>query len=131
MEHLRAAGFSPGEVYLDPLVFPVSVDPSNGLYLVRAIEALRRSLGTEVHFAPGLSNVSFGMPNRKLLNQVFAWICRQAGMDGAIANPLHINAGVLDALDPTDPQFRLARDFLLSEDAYGMEYIAASRDGRI
>ncbi len=92
---------------------------------------MRKEYGSEVHFAPGLSNISFGMPNRKLLNQVFAWLCREAGMDGAIANPLHINGSILDGLDVKGEQFALARAFLVAEDQYGMEYIGASREGKV
>ena len=131
MQSLRRAGFALSDVYLDPLVFPVSVDPSNGLNVLKSIAALRNEYGREIHFAPGLSNISFGMPNRKLLNQVFAWLCREEGMDGAIANPLHINGEILDRLDTTSEQFRLARAVLVAEDQFGMSYIEAARAGRI
>lgn len=131
MKSLEAAGFQRDEVYLDPLVFPVSVDPSNGLYVLTAIRELRAQYGPKIHFAPGLSNISFGMPNRKLLNQVFARVCRDAGMDGAIANPLHINGPILDGLDTASEAYGLARAFLVAEDQYGMEYIAASREGKV
>jgi cobalamin-dependent methionine synthase I len=69
--------------------------------------------------------------DRKLLNQVFAWLCREAGMDGAIANPQHINGSILDGLDPKAEQFELARAFLVAEDQFGMSYISAVRAGRI
>ena len=66
VDRLRAAGFSLSDIFLDPLVFPVSVDPNNGLYVLEAIRDLRASLGSEIHFAPGLSNISFGMPIRRI-----------------------------------------------------------------
>lgn len=131
MGHIGKAGIKHADVFFDPLVFPVSVDPSNGLYVIESIRALRKEHGGEVHFAPGLSNISFGMPNRKLLNQVYAWLCREAGMDGAIANPLHINGAILDGLDVKGEQFGLARAFLLAEDQFGIEYISASREGKV
>jgi len=128
---LKKAGFEDNEIYLDPLIFPISVDPENGNVILKCMIELRRKLGERIHFAPGLSNISFGMPNRKLLNRVFSYICREAGMDGGIVDPLQVSGAILDELDPGDPSFQLARSVLTGEDEYGMNYIAAAREGRL
>ncbi len=128
---LLAAGFEYAEMYLDPLVFPVSVDTSNGKKALETISQLRQKYGQEIHIAPGLSNISFGVPNRKLLNAVFTRLCMENGCDAGIVDPRHINAEALSALDTDSEGFRLAKAFLLGEDQFGMNYIRAARKGLI
>jgi cobalamin-dependent methionine synthase I len=127
MEKLQGAGFSRGEVFLDPLVYPASVDVNNAVMMIEAIRALRETWGPEIHFAPGLSNVSYGFPRRAVINQVFARLCRDAGCDGGIVDPMQINDAVLDSIDYNEERFRLARELLQGRDEFGMEYITAMR----
>ena len=131
VNELTAVGFGLRDIYLDPLVFPVSVDSSNGVVLLESIRALRARYGEEIHFAPGLSNISFGMPRRKLINQVFAYLCVQEGLDGGIVDPLQVNHVILQDLDTASEAFAMTRDFLMGTDEFGMNYIAAAREGRI
>ena len=119
------------DIHLDPLVFPVSVDPNNGLLILETVAELRGRYGNEIHFAPGLSNISYGMPNRKLINQVFTHLCTKRGLDGGIVDPLQINGGLLEALDTSSEAYALTRAFLMGEDQFGMGYIKAVREGRI
>jgi cobalamin-dependent methionine synthase I len=128
---LERSGFTFAQIHLDPLVFPVSVDPKNGLMILETIEELRKVYGQEIHFAPGLSNISYGMPNRKLINQVFTSLCVERGLDGGIVDPIQINQDALDALDRKEERFQLTEAFLTGRDQYGMNYIAAVRDGRL
>jgi hypothetical protein len=131
MDLLQQAGLGLGDIYLDPLVFPVSVDPNNGILILKTIEALRKRYGSDIHFAPGLSNISYGMPKRKLINQVFAHLCTQRGLDGGIVDPIQINDRVLAEIDPSSEEYKLTRAFLIGEDQFGMSYISAVRGGRI
>lgn len=128
---LKDAGIALGDTYLDPLVFPISVDATNGAQVLETIAACRALYGPEVHFAPGLSNVSFGMPKRPLINQVFAHLCLLRGCDGGIVDPAQINDALFDKLDVESEPYRLASDLLLGADEYGMEFISASREGVI
>jgi cobalamin-dependent methionine synthase I len=112
-------------------VFPVSVDPGNGRMILESIEELRKKYGPAAHFAPGLSNISYGMPNRKLINQVFTRLCMQRGLDGGIVDPLQINDAALAKMEEGSEPFRLTRAFLLGEDQFGMNYISAVRAGRL
>ncbi len=128
---LDAAGIGHGDIYFDPLVFPISVDPANGRRIMESVAQLRVRYGDQVHFAPGLSNISFGMPRRRLLNQVFTHLCREQGLDGGIVDPLQINGRILDEMDTGSEAYALARAVLTGEDDFGMEYITACREGRI
>jgi hypothetical protein len=131
MEKLASAGLDAERIYLDPLVMPVSVDPDHGRIVLETLAALRSLYGEEARFAPGLSNISFGMPKRGLLNLVFADLCRRRGCRGGIVDPLQINARSLAALDEAVESYRLAAAFLTGADSFGMSFIAAVREGRI
>lgn len=131
MEQLQAHGFAREDIYLDPLVFPVSVNSNNGVAVLDAIRELRKIYGPSIHFAPGLSNVSFGLPKRPLINQVFAYLCLQQGCDGGIVDPLQINDRVFAKLDTASEPFRLVKELLLGQDEFGMNYIAAAREGTV
>jgi cobalamin-dependent methionine synthase I len=126
---LRDAGIELDEIFLDPLVYPVSVDVANGPKVIETIRALRQAYGKEVHFAPGLSNVSHGFPRRNVINQVFAKLCHDAGCDGGIVDPGQINDAVLAGVDFSDEITRLARDVVEGKDEFGMAFISAVRGG--
>jgi 5-methyltetrahydrofolate--homocysteine methyltransferase len=128
---LGAEGIGRGAIHADPLVFPISTDGANGKRFLETVAGVRREYGADIHVVAGLSNVSFGMPNRKLINQAFSWLAAEAGADGGIVDPLQINLDILRSLDTASEGFRLARALLLGEDEFGMEYITASREGRI
>ncbi|MFZ4615093.1 MAG: dihydropteroate synthase [Rectinemataceae bacterium] len=125
---LAAAGIALADTYLDPLVMPVSVDTGNPGRFFETVKALRAEHGSAVHFAPGLSNVSFGLPKRPVINQVFARLCLEQGCDGGIVDPAQINDRTLSQLDLSAGINALARDLLLGKDEYGMEWIGASRE---
>jgi len=131
MKQLKAAGFKDGDIHVDPLVFPISTDGNNGRIFLDSVSAIRKTYGPDIHIVAGLSNVSFGMPSRKLINQVFSWLAVQAGADGGIVDPLQINRTILESMDPEAESFKLARALLLGEDEFGMEFITATREGRI
>ena len=126
---LEAQGFDRPALHFDPLVFPISTDGGNGVRFLDTVRAIRGQFGPEVHIVAGLSNVSFGMPARKLINQVFTWLAVEAGADGGIVDPMQINTGVINGLDTASRPFQLAKALLLGEDDYGMEYISAAREG--
>ncbi|MEI7435951.1 MAG: dihydropteroate synthase [bacterium] len=131
MAKLEAAGLRGGAIYVDPLVFPVATDVQNPVSFLNAVRALRTTYGEGIHITGGLSNVSFGMPCRKIVNQVFTWLALEAGADSAIVDPTQINDRVLAALDTRSEPFRLAHGLLTGADEFGAEFIAAHRDGRL
>ena len=126
-----AAGVGYPAMHLDPLVYTISTDPINGRMFLDAISAARKKYGAEIHILGGLSNVSFGMPCRKLINQVFAALSVEAGGDGGIVDPAQINADILRELDDKGEPYQLARALLTGEDEFGVNFIAASREKRI
>ncbi len=128
---LADAGLKGSDLHFDPLVFPISTDGANGVRFLDTVKALRETYGDEIHIVGGLSNISFGMPVRKLINQVYVLMAVEAGADGGIVDPMQINAKILSAIDQDTEAVKLARALLNGEDDFGMEYITASRDGRL
>ena len=131
MPKLEAAGIRGGDVYIDPLVFPIATDSNNAKGFLDAVSALRHQYGIVIHVTGGLSNVSFGMPGRKLINQVFTWLAVEAGADSGILDPLQMNSRILAGVDTTTEAFGLAKALLTGEDLFGAEYISAHREGRL
>jgi len=130
LSQLDAAGIERERMHLDPLVLPISTDPMHGRnFLDATAEAVRRFEG--VRLGGGFSNVSFGMPQRKLLNMVFVRLCAEAGASSGIIDPVQMPLSEIAAMDTSTESFKLARAFLTGEDMYGMEFIAAHREGRL
>lgn len=74
-------------IFVDPLVQPLSVNKDFGVGFLDAIETIMKSF-EGIHTACGLSNISYGLPERKVLNQTFMVMAIAKGLDGAIVNPL-------------------------------------------
>jgi 5-methyltetrahydrofolate--homocysteine methyltransferase len=74
------------KLYIDPLITAVATDTGSG---TTAFETMRRIKEEfpEVHLTAGLSNISFGLPVRSILNQAFAVLAIEAGLDSAILDP--------------------------------------------
>ncbi|MCA1785917.1 MAG: dihydropteroate synthase, partial [Desulfobacteraceae bacterium] len=74
-------------IYVDPLVQPISTNDSYGMEFMNAVGAIMTEF-PGVHTICGLSNISYGLPERKLLNQAFMVMAICKGLDSAIINPL-------------------------------------------
>lgn len=131
VSRLTDQGIALKDVYVDPLVYTVSTDPENGRRFLEAVTAIREAFGPDIHIVGGLSNVSFGMPARRLINEVFADLSVQAGGDGGIVDPRHINRALLEALDRDSQAYALAKAMLVGEDPFGMNFISAYREGAL
>lgn len=118
IRQLTDAGVPLDDIFLDPLVKPVSTGDNAGLEVLQTIYGIKTEF-SEVHCICGLSNVSYGLPNRKFLNQAFLVQTMSMGMD----------AYILDPLDKTLMGFLYASQALLGQDTFCMEYLAAHRRG--
>ncbi len=119
IDRLTADGVALDNIYVDPLIYPVATGPENGLAALETISTIMREY-TGVHTVCGLSNVSHGMPVRKLLNQAFLVMCMSAGLDAAIIDPL----------DQRLMSLVYASEALLGRDEYCVEYLTAARAGK-
>jgi 5-methyltetrahydrofolate--homocysteine methyltransferase len=95
------------------------VDNSFGLEFLNAVEKIRKTF-EGVHTICGLSNISYGLPNRKYLNQIFLSLAICKGLDSAIVNPLDKN--MMGNI--------IAAEGLLGKDPFCMKYLRAHRSGQ-
>lgn len=84
---LREQGINDDRILLDPMIKPLATDCSAGQQAFLIISALRKKY-PQVHITCGLSNISFGLPERKYLNRAFLLQAMAMGLDSAIMNPL-------------------------------------------
>ena len=82
----EALGMARADVVVDCLAMAVSTDQSAGSQILQAMRRVRQELG--VHRTLGVSNISFGLPARDLLNATFLAAALEAGLDVPIMNPL-------------------------------------------
>lgn len=113
-------GISLTDIYIDPLIMPISTDDRNGLIALETIRGVKESY-PEVKTVLGLSNISFGLPERKILNQIFMVLAMSYGIDGAIA----------DSTDKRLMAIIKAASALLGKDNFCLEYIKAYREGKL
>lgn len=111
-------GIAAGHIFVDPLVQPLSVDNTFGMAFIEAIEQIVTTFAG-VHTACGLSNISYGLPARKNMNQTFMTMAIARGLDGAIVNPLdrRMMAAIATA------------EALAGRDSFCMNYLKAFRAG--
>ncbi|MBA7527993.1 5-methyltetrahydrofolate:corrinoid/iron-sulfur protein co-methyltransferase [subsurface metagenome] len=102
-------GMNPEDVIIDPLVMAVSADPNAGMVTLETIKLVRDKLGLNI--TEGSSNVSFGLPNREILNNTFVTLSILSGVTCPIANPAKITVSVR------------AADLLLGRDDFAMRFI--------
>lgn len=115
---LTAAGVKIDDIYIDPLVQPLATTNDGALPLLKAVIAIKDKY-PQVHFICGLSNISFGLPKRKLINRTFLIQAAFAGIDSFI-------------LDPTDKQLMgalFAGESLLGHDPFCGRYLMQYRKG--
>lgn len=127
----RERGIAPGDCHVDLLVLPVGVDSNNGANFLGAVKAFREAHGPEVRITGGLSNVSFGLPNRKLINEAFVALGIDNGVDSGIIDPVTLDVTKVASIDRAGKAFRMAADVLNGVDLFAMEFLDAYRAGEL
>ena len=106
-------------IFVDPLVQPLSVNHDFGMEFINAVEQIMQRF-KGIHTACGLSNISYGLPARRFLNQTFMVMAITKGMDAVIVNPL----------DKKMMANIIAAETLVGKDEYSMNYLQAYRAGK-
>lgn len=117
---LTGEGIPIEKIHVDPLIQPISVDTNMGLAALGAIRKIMDDF-PGVNTVCGLSNISFGLPERHLINRNFLALAISYGLSGAI-------------LDPTDTKListLLSVEMLLGKDEYCEKFIDGYQEGRI
>lgn len=118
MAKAREYGISPSRIHIDPLVEMLCTS-ENGIETNTTVISAVREAYPSIHITAAVSNISFNLPVRKMVNLGFTVLAMNAGLDSAI-------------LDPTNRDMMgliYATEALLGQDDYCMEYIGAYREG--
>ncbi len=120
MKKAEEYGISPDRIHIDPLVEMLCTSEDGIAMVVEVMTTIRKKYPT-IHISGAVSNISFNLPARKLVNMGFVTLAIQAGMDSAVFDPLDKQLlGVV-----------YATEALLGMDDFCMEYITAFREDRI
>jgi 5-methyltetrahydrofolate--homocysteine methyltransferase len=113
VEKVEAAGISREDLVIDCMAFAVGAEPSSGVAVVDATRRIKAELG--VNMTMGASNVSYGLPDRPLLNSAFVAMVVAAGATCLIADVANVRSIIL------------AADLVLGRDRRGRRYIEGYR----
>ncbi|MHC4561360.1 MAG: dihydropteroate synthase [Planctomycetota bacterium] len=117
---LTGIGKTLDEIIVDPCFLPVSADPGSGRAVIDAIADIHAKY-PEVHIGGGCSNISFGLPKRKLVNFALLTQAIYHGMDTGIIDPC-IDGIVANIL---------AAEAVAGRDDFCMNYVMAEREGKL
>lgn len=107
------------DLYIDPLVLPVGVNTNNAVVFFESLREIKRRFNLKT--ISGLSNLSFSLPKRRLLNRHFLTICMSLGMDAAILDPL--DQKLMTTITVTD--------LLMGRDSMCRNYLKHYRAGQL
>ena len=113
-------GILPEQMYIAPLVEMLCAS-ENGIEVNEEVISTIRKRVPSIHIIAAISNISFNLPLRKLINMGFAVLAMKAGLDSAILDP--VNRELMGII--------YAAEALLGKDEYCIEYITAYREGKI
>ncbi len=118
MAKAKEYGIAPSRMHIDPLVEMLCTS-ENGIETNTEVISTVRSQYPNIHITAAVSNISFNLPVRKMINLGFTVLAMNAGLDSAILDPT--NRDLMGVIYATEA--------LLGEDEYCMEYIGAYREG--
>lgn len=118
MKRAEEFNIAPSRLHIDPLVEMLCTSEDGINMIVDVIREIKKQY-PQIHVTGGLSNVSFNLPARRIVNQAFTVLMINAGMDSGILSPT--NQDLMGMIYATEA--------LLGRDEYCMEFIEAFREG--
>jgi 5-methyltetrahydrofolate--homocysteine methyltransferase len=115
LERAVKTGIKEEDVIIDPLAMAISADPRACIVTLETIRLVHNKLGLNI--TQGSSNMSFGLPNREVLNSAFMTLSILSGLTCPIANPEKITAAVR------------ATDLILGRDDYAVRFVEHFQSG--
>ena len=118
MAKAKEYGIAPSRIHIDPLVEMLCTSENGIATNIEVITTVREQYPS-IHITAAVSNISFNLPVRKMINLGFTVLAMNAGLDSAILDPT--NRDMMGVI--------FATEALLGLDDYCMEYIGAYREG--
>lgn len=119
VEILSSKNYDLSQLFIDPLVLPLAVSNTNAVMFFQCMVDIKRLFNVKT--VSGLSNISYNMPKRKIINRYFLAICMASGMDAAILDPL--DKKIMTSVTTVD--------LLMGLDRFGKKYLAAYRNDEL
>jgi 5-methyltetrahydrofolate--homocysteine methyltransferase len=117
LERAVRIGIKEEDVIVDPLAMAVSADPLACVVSLNTIKLIRQKLGLNI--TQGASNISFGLPNRDVLNSAYMALSIMNGLTCPIANPEKIATIIR------------ASDLILGRDDYAIRFVEISQSAEL
>ena len=118
MAKAKQYGIAESRIHIDPLIEMLCTS-EDGITMVLEVMDYIKEHYPMAHISGAVSNISFNLPYRKIINQAFTVVCIQHGMDSGIFDPL--NRDLRGSI--------YAAEALTGDDYYCMEYVGAFREG--
>ena len=109
---------SADQLYFDPLIMPLSSNYVHGMIALETLHTIKQTF-PDAKTTVGLSNISFGLPRRSLINETFLIAALAYGLDSAICDPT--NEGIRKAV--------LLGELFAGKDRYCRRFTRALRQG--
>lgn len=120
ISNLEKLGVKRERIYMDPVIQAISTNTDAALVVLETIDRIRCEF-EGVNVISGLSNISFGLPNRHLMNRTFLVLAMKSGL----------NAAIVDPLDKKLMGTLMATTVLLGQDPWCQAYTKAFREGKL
>ncbi len=117
---LEKIGIKRDNIFVDPLVQPLGVSNTNGVMIIEAVSRIMKEI-PGIHTIVGLSNISYGLPQRRIINRSFLVMLMAYGLDAAIIDPL--DRDLMSALRTAE--------MIRGNDDFCMNYLKGVREGKI
>ena len=119
LDRAKKEGLDKESLYFDPLVLPLGVDQNNGQVTINTLQLFKKELGVKTTL--GLTNISYGLPLRSLINRTFLTMAMGWGLDSALVNPL--DKALMSTI--------FATEALLGQDRYCSKFLKLFRQGKL
>jgi len=120
IKEMTDSGISSEDIYLDPLVIPISTDSNSANVTLETLQLIHKNY-PEIKTVAGMSNISYGLPKRKNINHAFLPLLLQS----------NISALILDTTDKQLMSLLYSSKALLGKDPYCKDYLQAYRKGKL
>ncbi|MBQ3504061.1 MAG: dihydropteroate synthase, partial [Oscillospiraceae bacterium] len=117
MAKAKEYGITPDRIHIDPLVEMLCTAEDGIAVVVEVMEYIKKNY-PKAHISGAVSNISFNLPYRKILNMSFMVLAMNAGLDSCVVDPC--NRDMMGII--------FATEAMLGLDDYCMEYIGAYRE---
>ncbi len=111
LKRTRSLGIKDEDVFLDPLVLPVSVDTNNPIITIKTLRLIKDQY-PEVNTICGLDNISYGLPDRPLISSTFIAMMASAGLDSLLVELSNVTYSAIKTVEMLKGKDDMCMDYI-------------------